>query len=72
MILFNLIVSIFTDAYGDLKEIRVAVDIEQLNEVVMDVEYFVRILKLVGDICGNKEGIRKENRFFSKIFDLRL
>jgi len=33
MILFNLIVSIFTDAYGDLKEIRVAVDMEQLNEI---------------------------------------
>ena len=72
MILFNLIVSIFTDAYGDLKEIRVAVDIEQLNEVVMDVEFFVRILKLGGNICGKKEGIRKEIGLFSKIFDTRL
>ena len=46
--------------------------IEQLNEVVMDVEFFVRILKLGGNICGKKEGIRKEVGLFSKIFDTRL
>jgi len=45
MILFNLIVSIFTDAYGDLKEIRVAVDIEQLNEIQCDVEFHIRFMR---------------------------
>lgn len=40
VVLFNLIVSIFTDTYGDLKEDQAAEDIRMLNEVVMDVEYF--------------------------------
>jgi hypothetical protein len=47
LILFNLIVSIFSEAYGDLKEVRVAVDIEQLNEIQSDVEFFVRLVKII-------------------------
>jgi hypothetical protein len=44
IVLFNLIVAIFTDTYGDLKEDKAAEDIRMLNEVVMDVEYFILIL----------------------------
>jgi len=44
VVLFNLIVSIFTDTYGDLKEDKAAEDIRMLNEVVMDVEYFTHYL----------------------------
>mgnify|MGYP001219439685 CR=1 FL=1 len=40
VVLFNLIVAIFTDTYGDLKETKKAEDIRMLNEVIMDVEYF--------------------------------
>jgi len=41
LILFNLIVAIFTDVYADLKQIKLAEDLRTLNEVLMDVEYFV-------------------------------
>lgn len=47
MILFNLIVSIFSEAYADLKEIKIAVDIEQLNECQCDVEFYVRFAKII-------------------------
>lgn len=44
MVLFNLIVSIFTDVYGTIKENKEAYDMEVLNEVTMDVENFCYIL----------------------------
>jgi len=44
LMLFNLIVAIFTDVYGDLKETKVAEDLRTLNEVLMDVEYVVSYL----------------------------
>lgn len=40
MVLFNLIVSIFTDVYGTILENFEAYNIEVLNEVTMDVEFF--------------------------------
>jgi len=40
VVLFNLIVSIFTDVYGTIKENMEAYDIEVLNEVTMDVEVY--------------------------------
>jgi len=40
VVLFNLIVAIFTDTFYELKETKKAEDIRMLNEVIMDVEYF--------------------------------
>lgn len=58
LILMNLLVTIFSEAYGDLKAVRVAVDIEQLNEIQSDVEFFVRLVKIIG--CVNRSKVKKE------------
>ena len=42
LIIFNLLVAIFTDTYDEIKQNEKAIELKMMNEVVMDTESYVK------------------------------